>query len=593
METEKVLFFHQNEVYQCVEYYDYVDLSIIYEKPTYLLGNTYFGDTQYLNKFSNFWSPKSKKTLPGQNFCHQNFYEENKLKINFFSSKDKIVVKISEKDNKISFKFFYRYVSKQQGKPYFQIHTNCRYVTYNKKRNMFYFGSVTNYHKKRSCSKIVRSCKFNESPIEKIQSILLEGLNSNFVYPLSSEDFLTKNDFINFITKIFFKNVYPEYSKSSYVDYSIIFKKLYESRGIKLPDNWRAFTKTYLPSIKFFKKNKNKFIDTVMNQHSLKGDKVKKILHLVESFETSDTFSWSQGFFGEKFILSQDISLLIQIMECPFNFSVYKYPQFSKKEMDNIFKIFILVVNKKINTSTFVDHFNMINQLNGLEKIKWSSFDCDTFIEEHKIFSDKIGFYTKGFLQRFFHKTFENDLQKEINLLGSIYYPVLLKNTDDYNNESFVQSNCVKTYSDRPSCILLSIRKNSPTSHERISIQLDFKKVNQNFYLKRSQTLARFNQPIDEKFQEVCKIFDENLKKFLLKNTLVLPKVSLLVANKKFESEVVFNEEKLSFVWKCENFQNLLTYGIKTILNTTLDEVPIEYQPYGGEFFNINLENDF
>jgi hypothetical protein len=46
-------------------------------------------------------------------------------------------------------------------------------------------------------------------------------------------------------------------------------------------------------------------------------------------------------------------------------------------------------------------------------------------------------------------------------------------------------------------------------------------------------------------------------------------------------------------VWKCENFQNLLTYGIKTILNTTLDEVPTEYQTYGGEFFNINLENDF
>ena len=143
-------------------------------------------------------------------------------------------------------------------------------------------------------------------------------------------------------------------------------------------------------------------------------------------------------------------------------------------------------------------------------------------------------------------------------------FKIKSRSTNEYNNESFIQSNCVKTYVNYPHCVIFSLRKNSPDSEERITIEFNIKKVNNFILLKRTQTLGRFNKPINSEYDEVCKIFDERIKTFLLKNDFILPNVKLLIANKIFDSKIIYSDKSKSFEWGSENFNNILSYGCLT-----------------------------
>ena len=54
------------------------------------------------------------------------------------------------------------------------------------------------------------------------------------------------------------------------------------------------------------------------------------------------------------------------------------------------------------------------------------------------------------------------------------YYPVLLRKSMDYEKESQHQRNCVRSYSERPDCLIFSIRKGSIDGDERITVEYQY-----------------------------------------------------------------------------------------------------------------------
>ena len=120
---------------------------------------------------------------------------------------------------------------------------------------------------------------------------------------------------------------------------------------------------------------------------------------------------------------------------------------------------------------------------------------------EHSEWSLLLQSYKTGVVDRFYGDD-AYLVEKPIKYNDETFYPVLLKTTEQYENESMVQSNCVRTYSEKPHCFIVSLRKGDKNSNIRATIEFQFRKKE----LLRIQTLGRFNKllleewnsPVDE-----------------------------------------------------------------------------------------------
>lgn len=430
------------------------------------------------------------------------FDEESFLKNikNIFSNiiHFRIHVIICQDENKVSLKFFTYHREKKVGKPYFEKSTRLRYLTYNKKTNSLYDGSVMNYHKKRKYSKTVRKNNFFNFPFEKIIGDISSVMNS---IQTSLFDKNIKKELILSEIEKHFMSLLPQNEDHLKINKT---KKLYkifaDKYNIKLPNNWEVFYYAY-PSvkIKLLRKNKMKFIDSFMITQNLKGDKIKKVLHKIKSFTSTSQLNWAYNFFGEDYILSQNESFLVKLLETDTYAHEYTNYSLTKEEKNKIFKIYELCLEGKIDFYTLTDHLGMLEFIKKYEKIKWKSETIDHFQDEHLLLSNKMSFYKVGNYFRLYDQKFIDEINKEID--G--YYPVILTTTEEYNQESFIQSNCVKTYIDRPSSIIISLRKDNPKSTNRATIEFQLSKINDNLNSKVVQKLGKYNSPLTEEWKEI------------------------------------------------------------------------------------------
>ena len=141
------------------------------------------------------------------------------------------------------------------------------------------------------------------------------------------------------------------------------------------------------------------------------------------------------------------------------------------------------------------------------------------FNEEHEEFSRLLDSYRKGEIERYYGDV--ESLETPFKHEGETYYPVLLKQSIDYEKESQHQRNCVRTYSERPDCIIFSIRKGSNDGEERITVEYQFRKNE----IVNVQERARFNELPNETFSQVAKIQLANINLLYKIGTLKLPKM--------------------------------------------------------------------
>jgi hypothetical protein len=459
-------------------------------------------------------------------------------------------VVVTKDDKKVAIKFFEYSRTRLRGTKYFRVSTSVNYITFNYLTHSLYSGFIINYHKKRKFSKKVKRNCFYDDSINRMSS-MISAMIKNVLE--KTPELLINNTVVNDVITHFIDSIPNTEKYKTYTPPEVLFKLYLDGHKIKTTPNWNVFMNIYpQPKKKDYVKHKLKFMDTFMSIHDLRGDKIKRVLHIVNNIRGIDFLRFTLDFFGYDFILSQDDKFIQEVIESNLyvNGGMMSYDKdFTKKEKNNSFEVFKQVLRGEVDINTYYDHFMMFNRLRQFEPVKWTSTDYDSFTNEHMALTEKISFYTKGTLERIYNEEFVNRVQEPINIDGIIYYPMLLRTSDEYNMESFIQSNCVKGYVDKPSAVIISLREGSQDSKVRATIEFNISEnlnTENEVKLKRTQTLGRFNKSLGDEWKKPLMMLDLKVGKLILYKLFDLPKVILSIGYKEFKSDSHFVENHYS-----------------------------------------------
>jgi len=427
---------------------------------------------------------------------------------------NRAIICVTKENDKVSFKVFNYSKTRRVAGKWFRLSTNCKFITFNYKTNALYTGSLVNYHLKKKCRKNIRRVLFNNDPINNMRRYLRESFNS--IVDKNKVDIPT---IVNQVISTFVNAIPGTELYADLLPEQRIYKRYLDAQGIKVPNNWFELMNTYpQPKKKDLVKCEYKYIDALMRVHKLKGDKVKRVLHNVKSFEGVNNFTNACLIFGEKFILNQPdefVQLLLEKAQPGFHNNIGK-GLLTKKEFSNFFEIYKLFQKGLVNNNVIEDHFRFYRLLDEMEPVKWTSRTHDEFVQEHYDWSEKYNHYTNGDFNRIYNQGFVDKINEVILTKDGPYYPEVLITSKRYNNESFFQNNCVKTYIKRVGSLLISVRRGEGDTEERASIEynivpLVWSNGEFEFKLNRVQTLGKFNHRLDESWNDVLVKLDEKI----------------------------------------------------------------------------------
>ena len=419
---------------------------------------------------------------------------------------------VEENEDKICLKVFYCGKHRKAGEVFFRKSTKLNYITFNKKTNIFTVGKNTEYHKKRGKGKgsVVRRNSFPVSLTTDVYHSFMNGLDDTKTYNLEITEGINL-----FLSKIGAEKVL------NYIGLPMsLFGCLLDKQGVKKPDNWRGYYNVYpKPTKKDYKKYGFKMVDAYMKLNDVSSEKIKKVLHKVQN-PCFKSIKMLMDIFGRDFILQRPEEELCIVFntksdESPFEPVNNYFENFGKRDMSNCYQIYLLSkTDHNLSTHTFYDHVRFFDVISRYEPVKWMSKTLKEFNAEHTIWSDKVDFYTTGRYSRQYSNEFVERVSKPIITSDKITFnPLVLQSSEEYVNESVHQSNCVRTYQNRPSSLIISLRKEDG---ERASIEYRPSigtNENQPVIFKRVQTLGRFNGQLDDTWDNAISILDNRLKR--------------------------------------------------------------------------------
>jgi hypothetical protein len=471
-----------------------------------------------------------KKT--GRFFFDELFLTEDEFVKNFgnpFAQVDfeRRRVFIEEGENSISLKVQFYHKWRSVGKKFFVVRKQTQYLSFNFKTKTFYSGTFKGKNKQ----KISNSLKFDPS-----YSVIRD---MEYVLKIH-ESVRTESYFYFFLEKIWdrlgLENPQNFETRNPFTHYSLT---KYLVKGIKIPNNWIQFTNIFVP-MKDLRSCGMNLVDSIMKMAKLKGSKVKRILNEIDDVEFDRLIGLYHILGIDRFNKLED-----KIFSCDFRndgygnpvevnpaggrfwYSMYstyykdlknKLPELTNKEKDRILSLSQFLDDGVY--ATLIEHLEFKKKLNELgEDVKLRFENRSQFNAEHEEFSKLIDSYRNGEIERYYGEV--DSLETPIEHEGETYYPVLLRKTNDYQKESQHQNNCVRTYSERPDCLIFSIRKGSIDGEERITVEYQYRKNE----IVNVQERARFNQIPNETFSNVARIQLANINLLYKLGTLKLPKM--------------------------------------------------------------------
>ena len=434
---------------------------------------------------------------------------------------------IEESEKSISLKAQYYHKWRNVGQRYFVVRKQTNYFSFNFKTKMFYSGLFKGKNK----TKIGNSMKVDPS----YRSI------RDLEYTLKIDDSIrTESYFYFFLEKIWdrlgLENPLNFETRNPFTHYSLT---KYLIKGVKIPNNWIQYADTFVP-IKTLRSCNMNLVDGLMRLMKLKGSKVKRILNEFEyvNFDRLTGLYYLLGIdrFNKlpdkifDYSFSKD-GLYSKRQEIPVGGEYWycmsedyqkdfisKLPYLTSKEKDRI-----LYLSEHLDDGVYnslIEHLHFKKKLMELgEDVKLKFENRSQFNEEHEEFSRLLNSYRKGEIERYYGEI--DSLETPFKHEGETYYPVLLKKSIDYEKESQHQRNCVRTYSERPDCIIFSIRKGSNDGEERITVEYQFRKNE----IVNVQERARFNELPNETFSQVARVQLVNINLMYKIGTLKLPKM--------------------------------------------------------------------
>lgn len=474
------------------EYYNYCDLEKyksnnfeFYENNIWEFKKRYKCETKEIKDFSNI-------------FCSVHISRQ--------------ILCLEESDKKIAIKAFYFNKNRDKGKRFFRTSSTMKYITFNKETKNFYFGGVENYHKKRKRAGKVICNIFNTSFFHLIYNSFKN--NTNSTESIKFEENKVFQIFQTFLQKVGIQN---KFHPNTFINY--IYAKNLDDKGIKKPNNYYAFKDcSPRPSLKDYKKNDFKMVESFMEINYLKGDKIKRILHRLKLVDFP-TIHLVIKFLGLNVFLQKSDDILVKLFENLYdekinnswilNQNIDFFNILTKKEKENFINCLLeLNLNTGLNVTSLSDHIRFYKKIKKFEKIKWNSNNEISFKNEHVLFSEKNEYYSQGYYEREYSNDFKQKVQEEIYYMSKQYKPVLLEKYLEYVEESSKQSNCVKTYNNRINSIIISLRDEEDN---RLTIQMIPQKKGNKIIWVNAQTRARFNEIPTKEWELPLHLLEERL----------------------------------------------------------------------------------
>jgi hypothetical protein len=167
------------------------------------------------------------------------------------------------------------------------------------------------------------------------------------------------------------------------------------------------------------------------------------------------------------------------------------------------------------------------------------------FDNEHNEWVILLETYRKGKIKRKYSKMMVNEIQQPIIGPHLDYYPVLLTTTEQYNEESSHQKNCVRTYIEQSNCFIVSIREGSVHGKERATVEYKYFKGSEPLNV---QSLGRFNNTLSSNWNYVLEEMNNRIKRLSELRVIELPKMKKEFPNGKIiQRQSYWNKKRL--VW--------------------------------------------
>jgi hypothetical protein len=458
------------------------------------------------------------------------------------------LIVITSDENKVSLKLFSGSRYRRSFTNYFRKSTLCQFITMSKKTGDLYTGKLVNYHKKRKVQKIFNKNNLSQNNFLSIYSNIKSSINPETI---------TKNQEVyQQIVYIFLKELNIDYVDIPNFNVNNELLKYYAiKKGIKYPDNiWSFIRENGHPlKLKEIKKFKGKFVDAFMDKNNLSGKVIKKALHNCENVNLK-ILKIVSGLFGQDWV-NQDYELLLYCLNSKLYYSdmfetrirnIDFLTQSEKKRAFNFLREYVLKTSM-FGVSTFMDHLRMIKELKllGENDITWKATNIHEFNEEHSKLASKVEYHKKGFYVRIYPKNFTDLIEMPIATEDDLFYPILIKDTDEYISESTVQSNCVKTYIGNPSSYIVSLRRDDKNSNDRATIEFYITKFGTDVpYFRVKQALGKYNQSLSQIWEPPIQKLLLRFAKSLGKDNFEAVKIEKKFQNgKKLCSDTYWDEE--------------------------------------------------
>ena len=464
---------------------------------------------------------------------------------------ERVTLVVEESDKSISLKLYNYSKGRKVGTSYFGTTRRVQYITFNKKYKNFYSGLVIR-GKKKTKGNIVR-CN-NWFHIQGVLSDIVSSVNEVSLSGGESCNLDTKHGWNTLKESVstFNKTLSEDITYGDITELSYSYFNFYNQvNGFKMPNNPYKFISTGIK--KSFLRKHTSMVSSYMKMYDMRGKKVRLILNSKKyvnfnslhffydllgvdyfnqvnlSFELdSEHYSTPNTFINDKFnITNNEKKCLIGYIN-----------DYCQKTVD---------ITNNGNLITFIrDHLRFKDKLKEYGvNVKVSATTKDEFNKEHNEWVNTLESYENGVIVRNYPKMMIEEIEKPIIGNHIDYYPVLLMNSDHYNDESNHQKNCVRTYVESPNCFIVSIREGGIDGKERATVEFRYFKGRSP---EKVQSLGRFNENLNSDWNYVLEEMGNRINGLSDKWVIELPKMKKIYPNGKFiNRQAYWNQKRL--VW--------------------------------------------
>jgi len=467
---------------------------------------------------------------------------------------------VVERDgDKVAIKLFWGYKHRRAGVVWFKTIKHVEFISVNTKTGDVYVGGIDNYHLKRKSRKKIRRNYFIGEPLNNLSLSIrncIRRVDSNL-------DVDCAHDALD----VFIQTIDPIDNFGKLTHNQRLFKFYLNKRGVKFPNNFHVYTNEWFgPEIKkILKWSGNRMVDAVMERNELSGKQIKKALHNCESLNLA-MLTLARNMFNDDWV-NQDYELILGCLNS--NIGYYPLPvdfkQFvTNEELKRIYKLFRhVVIHGTLDAHTFYDHMRFYCDLKLYEpNIKWMSSDDNKsdFRDEHLDWTDKLQSYREGTYYRKYPEYSYKVISEPIEHGGEVYYPVLLDNSRNYNEESNAQSNCVKTYIGNCGSMIVSLRQGGVDSEVRATIEYRLNKalVTKTINVDRVQSLGKFNKKLTEEWNDVLFKLDKRMLYYVKDENFDTVKIKKVhksgleldsTSNWRDDGRLVWDKDEIGNIW--------------------------------------------